>query len=209
MRMLLAVIAVLAAGCASTPKSSVSRIAPTDQKWIASAPSISIDVEPAAKFERFGPKQQAQMMTGMMFGAIGGAAGAGIAIASARKEGALLVEKHSLTDPSLRVAEQMKRALSQYELTDEGKAYVLIRLTTKGWRLTKGRIGYAVELVAIKPARSAVLAKSECRILSDEGSDDNAMLADSAARLRAEQERAASLCADYFLEHVFAGARKG
>lgn len=209
MRMLLATLVVLAAGCASTPKNSVSRIAAADLKWIASAPFISINVETPAKFQRFGREEQAQMMMGMMFGAIGAAAGAGLAIASARKEGALLVEKHGLTDPSLLVAEQMKQALTRYQLTDDRKSYVMVYLTTEGWGLSKGRMGYVVELLALKALGRRVMARSVCRMTSNAGSDDEAMLADSAARLKAEQERAASQCAGYFLEHVFATPRQG
>lgn len=208
MRIFLVVIAVLAAGCASTPKNSVSRIADADLTWIASAPSISLDVGTAAKFARFGRQEQAQMMVGMMFGAIGGAAGAGLAIASARKEGALLVDKYGLTDPSLDVATQMKQALSSYQLTDDRQAYVMIDLTTRSWGLSKGRLGYVVELLALNPTGRRVMARSTCRMTSDEGTNDEAMLADSAVRLKAEQELAASRCADYFLENVFASARK-
>ena len=201
------VIVVLAAGCASTPKNSVSRIAAADLKWIASAPSISIDVDTPAKFARFGREEQAQMMVGMMFGAIGGAAGAGLAIASARKEGALLVDKYHLTDPSIDVAEEMKQALTRYQVTDQGQAYVMVSLATRSWGLSKGRFGYVVELQALNPAGRRVMARSTCRITSDEGSNDEAMLAESAVRLKAEQQLAASRCADYFLENVFASAR--
>ena len=208
MRILLAIFAVLAAGCASTPKNSVSRISAADLKWIASAPSISIDVETATKFARFGREEQAQMMVGMMFGAIGAAAGAGLAIASARKEGALLEDKYALTDPSIDVAEQMKHALTRYQLTDERQAYVMVSLTTQSWGLSKGRLGYVVELVALNPSGRRAMARSTCRMASDAGNNDEAMLADSAARLKAEQQLAASSCADYFLENVFPKARE-
>lgn len=193
------------AGCASVPKSKFDAIDAQAAKVLRGAGTLSVEVLPGKGLEHYTGAETAMMTAGMLFGAIGGAVGAVSAINSAKRRGTELATATGLTDPSQAVAQNMRQRLPAERLTVNGAETRLV-MTTSHWAKNQGNLGYHVQMQMIDAGSSRVMTKGECKFARDTkaaGVSDEALLAESAAMLKQEYDRAAEHCADYFMGELF------
>lgn len=199
-------LVVALAGCASTPTSNFDKIDAQTAQALQGVGMLSVEVMPGKEFAHYSNAEQAMLASGIMFGAIGGAIGAASANASANRRGGALMAAAGMTDPSLAVADKLRLRLPAERMTTHD-ANIRLSLTTNHWVMQQGNVGYFVGMQVIDAPSSRVMTKGECKYFrkaQEIGSTNEALLADSAAGLKQEYDRAAEHCADFFARTLFA-----
>lgn len=200
-KLLIMAIAMLACGCASAPKSTFNVVSESGMRSLRESAVLAVAVVPGAGMAHYTSAEQGVMMSGMMFGAIGGAVGAIAATSSANRRGARFAEEMGIDDPSLLVAERLRMQLDPESL-HSGETGPRVVLKTTHWQYNQSGLGYTVHLQAFTAGGGREVAKGECRYLRKAGemeAPEQMLLAGSAAGLKREYARAAEHCADYFM----------
>lgn len=196
------------AGCASTPTSKFDKLDASTLQALQGTGMLGIEVMPGKAFAHYTNAEQAMLTSGIMFGAIGGAIGAASANASANRRGGELMTSAGMMDPSQAVADKLRRRLPAARMTTHD-ADIRLSLTTSHWVMQQGNVGYFVQMQAVDAPSSRVMTKGECKYFrkaQEIGVGNEALLADSAAGLKQEYDRAAEHCADFFARTLFAQA---
>ncbi len=198
-RCMILIVAAILTGCVSTPTSKFGFISPSTRSALDGSQPIFIEAMPGKGFSHGTSADTAVMATGMMFGAIGGAIGAGVAIKNANRRGAALASTDGLIDPAMAIADTLRKRLVSAGHPDSDQASLRFQVTTTGWSLNKGSLVYNAALQIGE--KFGKFTKGECRYFrkpSELGVDSDALLADSGARLKLEYAKAADYCASYF-----------
>lgn len=198
-RFVWALFAAVLSGCVSTPTSKFGFISPSTRSALGGAEPVFVEVLPGKGFSHGTSADSAVMATGMMFGAIGGAIGAGVAIKNANRRGAELTSADGLIDPAKAVADKLRQRLVAAGHPYSDQANLRFQVTTTGWGLNKGTLVYGAALQIGE--KFGKFTKGECKYFrkpAELGADSDALLADSGARLKLEYMNAADYCASYF-----------
>jgi len=198
-RCMIVLIAAVLTGCVSAPVSKFGPISASTRSALRGAEPVFVEALPGKGFSHGTSADTAVMATGMMFGAIGGAIGAGVAIKNANRRGATLASTDGLIDPAKAVADTLRTRLVSAGHPYSDDASLRFQVTTTGWGLNKGNLMYAAALQIGE--RLGKVTKGECRYFrkpSELGVDSDALLADSGARLKLEYAKATDYCASYF-----------
>lgn len=206
-----ALLSILLSGCASrppAPKSKYVSVDPVLGKTLQDR-GTHLLAKPTPSFSRITQGDQAKLSTAMMFGAIGGGIGAAIVFSHAKSAGHAIVTENGITDPTLRMAEQVREMLATRYGSTTTDSSLTVTVSTDNWALAMDDLVFSASIVienaandAAKPAKP--LAKGTCGYRSaPNGPTADVLLENGAAQLKAELDTALEYCVQEFRQKFF------